>query len=229
MKKLSIGFLVFMSVLLNAYGQDEKIILGVKGGLNIATLSNTGGSASASFGGYSSSYKSKAKLLPHLGVYSQFKISELFAIQPELLFTMKGYSSESKSSSPSYSSTYKNNFTLSYLEIPVQMRLNFNKFHILAGPYVGFLLAATSKSKSEVVDGSTTVTSDDKDTSKDGLNSLDAGIYLGVGYELENGLSFGARWCKGFTDLTDDQSNSVNSTNTNSVFQISVGFNLARF
>jgi hypothetical protein len=221
---LAIFTLVFC-IMTNTYAQDEKIKLGIKGGLNIASISNTG-SGSASYGGYSSSVKNNARLLPHLGVYSEFKFSEIFSLQPELLFSMKGSSIVSKATSPGSSSEYTNKIGLSYLDIPVQLRFNISKFHILVGPYVGFLLAANSKSKSEVINGSSKVVSESKSTSKDGLRSTDAGIYIGGGYEFDNGLNLGLRWCRGFSDIYE-ASNSSN--NSNSVIQFSIGYKLAGF
>jgi hypothetical protein len=228
MKNTIIILATIFCMMHNLYAQD-KINIGVKGGINIASMSNVG-SASASFGSSSSSNKNKPRILPHFGIYSEIKVNDVFSFQPELLFSMKGYSNEAKAINgfTSSSSETNNKLALSYIDIPLQMRFNFNKFHILAGPYIGFLVAATYKTNSEVIIGSSSSKSESKSTSKENFNSPEAGIYLGAGYELENGLSFGARWCRGLSDVTDNNSTAGNN-NSNSVFQISLGYKLASF
>lgn len=221
-KLIILGVLFF--AISNVYAQDEKILIGIKGGLNIASISNNGGGSTVTFGSTTSSYKNKVKFLPHAGAYAELKINDFFSVQPELLFSMKGYGSESKvSSGPSNSSEYKGSLVLSYIDIPVQARFNLGKgFHLLAGPYIGILLAAKSKDESTVISGSTKVMEESTSTSKSGLQTTDVGVYIGAGYELESGLSFGLRWCKGFTDITKASTAAygyyvANPANTNSV------------
>ena len=217
----------------NTYAQDGKITLGVRAGLNIASISNKGDASVNAFGS-SSSVKTSPKFLPHLGLFSEIKLSDdgFFSLQPELLFSMRGYSYKAKASSGSSSSQTDIDLVTSYIDIPLQLKFNFGKgFYVMAGPYVGFLLTATSKTKTKVVNGSTSSTTEDKDTSKDGLNTMDAGMYLGAGYQLESGLSFAVRWCRGFSDINDYGSTTplIRVKNSNNIFQFSVGFRLKSF
>ncbi|MNQ60224.1 hypothetical protein D3C85_744960 [compost metagenome] len=75
-----------------------------------------------------------------------------------------------------------------------------------AGPQIGFLLAAKNE-KTDV---------------KDSFNIFDFGVNFGLGYKLDNGLNFGARYNLGLTDINNLENSS--SKNKNSVFQISVGY-----
>jgi len=224
--KSILSFLVILSCVFgNAYAQDEKISLGVKGGLNIASISNSGSAkVSTGFGGASS--KNKSRLLFHLGGYSEIKVNDFFSVQPELLFSMKGGGSEAKSSVLGNSYEDKSTITLSYLDIPVLARFNFGKgFNLVVGPYLGFLVAAKYKSESISTVGGTTNTVKNEGSDKDGFNTVEGGINLGVGYQMENGLNFAVRWVRGFGSIYD-----VSSYNrSNNVFQFSVGFDLAKF
>jgi hypothetical protein len=211
--------LLIMPMAFKTYSQDEKINLGVKGGLNIATLSGLS-SASASYGGSSSSTSNSPELLPHLGVYSEFKLGNVLSFQPEILFSMKGYHSKSTSTVGSNSSTYETNVRLSYIDIPLQLRFNLGKgFNILAGPYVGFLVGANSKSTSTA--NNVTSTSTDKTTTA--FNKTQIGLNLGVGYQFDMGLGIAATFNKGFSKVYE------NFTNTSNVFQISLSYRLAKF
>lgn len=227
MKNTIIIFAIAFCMMQNLYSQDN-INIGLKGGLNIASITNTGGSGSSSNFAGSYSVKNRPRLLPHFGLYSEFKINEIFSFQPELLFSMKGYSNKTEYISGGYSVENHYKLTLSYIDIPLQMRFNVSKFHFLVGPYVGFLAGASSTYKSEVVNGPLQGISKSKSTSKVGLNSPEAGIYLGGGYELDNGLSLGIRWCRGFSDIIGNNNN-AGSNNSNSVFQFSLGYKLASF
>lgn len=215
--------LLLMPLAFKTYSQDEKISLGVKGGLNIASISGLN-SASSSWGGTSSSVSNPPRLLPHLGIFSEIKIASIVSFQPEILFSMKGYHTKSKSSSGSTSSEFDDKVTLSYIDVPLQLRFNIGKgFNILAGPYVGFLMGASDKSTSIVTNGTNSTKSENNSSGTDGFNKSQVGLNLGVGYQFENGLNIGATWNKGFSKVYNAY------TNTSNVFQISVAYRLAKF
>src|SRR5690606_12608379 len=94
MKKPFIA-LVLSCFLYTAYGQDEKINIGIKAGVNFASVSEAGG-ASGSFGANGASYTNKTVILFHAGGYSEIRVNDFFSVQPELLFSMKGGGNESK-------------------------------------------------------------------------------------------------------------------------------------
>ena len=219
MKKTFIA-LVLSCFLVTAYGQDKKISIGARAGLNIANISNSG-SGNITLGNSSASSKNTSKLLFHVGGYSEIKVNDFFSVQPELIFSMKGGGYESKSSSFGNSSEFTESLTLSYLEIPILARFNFGKgFNVIAGPHFGFLMGAKYKSKSVSTSGSTSTTVETESTDKDGLNSFEPGVNVGVGYQLENGLNFGVRWVRGFNSIYENS----NYNRSNNVFQFTVGF-----
>ena len=57
---------------------------------------------------------------------------------------------------------------------------------------------------------------------KDDIKSIDFGFNLGVGYKMDSGLNFGARYNLGLSDLWDIDTGGIK--NQNSVIQVSVGF-----
>ena len=83
-------------------------------------------------------------------------------------------------------------------------------FSLELGPQVGFLLSAK-----EEFDGES-----DEDI-KDFIKGTDFGVNFGIGYQMETGLNFGARYNLGLSDIPED---SGGDSIKNGVFQISVGY-----
>lgn len=76
------------------------------------------------------------------------------------------------------------------------------------GPQLGFVVSAKAKAGDIEAD------------IKDFVNTIDFGVGLGLGYELETGLNFGARYNYGLSNLNKEG----DAKNNNSVFQLSVGY-----
>ena len=131
----------------------------------------------------------------NFGVMSEIPISEKFSFQPELMYSGQGYSFND------------NTVALSYLNVPLMAKYYVIKgLSVEAGPQIGFLLAAKNE-KTDV---------------KDSFKTVDFGVNFGVGYKLDNGLNFGARYNLGLTDINNVDNSS--SKNKNGVFQVSVGY-----
>ena len=155
-------------VLVSTSGLAQSINTGVKVGLNSATIggSDASGQSITSF---------------NAGIFATFDVAGLLALQPELLYTMKGY----KASYPvpdvigpipfgSGNLTAK----ISYLEIPVLLKLNTSSLgiirpNIFAGPEVAFKLSSKATS------GSPSSTQDLQN-----INSTDFGIIFGAGLNI---------------------------------------------
>lgn len=131
----------------------------------------------------------------NFGVLSEIPISDKFSFQPEIMYSGQGYSFND------------NTIALSYLNIPLMGKYYVTKgLSVEAGPQIGFLLAAKNE-KTDV---------------KDSFNTFDFGINFGLGYKLDNGLNFVARYNLGLTDINNVENSS--SKNKNGVFQVSVGY-----
>ena len=131
----------------------------------------------------------------NFGVMAEIPISTKFSFQPELLYSRQGFS------------VGKNVNELNYLNIPLMGKYYLTEgLSLEAGPQIGFLLSAKNKS----IDV------------KDSFNKLDFGINLGIGYKLDNGLSFNARYNQGLSNVNDVSG--LTDKNRNGVFQVSVGY-----
>lgn len=115
--------------------------LDIKGGLNIA---NQRGEAYEGAEDYQ-----KAKLGAVAGIGAQLGLTDMFAIQPEVLFSMKGTKMEMSEGEITAESSLK----LSYLNVPVLFKLNIpvGKVtpNVYAGPDFGINLAASYDDKVE--------------------------------------------------------------------------------
>lgn len=117
MKKISF-FAVAVVVATTLFAQDPKF--GLKAGLNLATVSNTGGDLKAGF---------------HGGVLAHVHLSPAFSLQPEIMYSTQGskYAANSK-------------LLLNYINIPLLLQYNFdNGFRLQGGPQIGFLIEAKQK------------------------------------------------------------------------------------
>lgn len=129
----------------------------------------------------------------NFGVMTEIPITEKFSFQPEALFSGQGFALNDDV------------VALNYLNIPLMGKYYLTKgFSLEAGPQIGFLLSAKQESVNV----------------KDSFNSVDYGVNLGLGYKLNNGLNFSARYNLGLSNI-----NSTNDyTNKNGVIQVSIGY-----
>lgn len=61
----------------------------------------------------------------------------------------------------------------------------------------------------------------ESDDFKDEMETVDFGLNIGAGYQLENGLLFNARYCYGLSNIVKDAGDEWYKNN---VFQFSVGY-----
>jgi len=145
---------------------------GLKGGINLAEVNGNPGT-------YFSLPKKTVSF--HAGAYTQFSITYKFSIQPEILFSRKGFKAGNSGVAGS-----TNNFSLDYFEVPVLFSFLFvNNLSLLVGPQASLLI---------------TVKENDRELDKAGYNSFDYGAAFG----LEGRFSFfriGARFNNSFKNI----------------------------
>ena len=215
--------LLFISIItLSVITTNAQVAFGIKGGLNVSSVSNLANNFAA-IGSSSASNKSKLKLGGQFGIYANIKFGDVLGLQPEVLFSMKGYKYVSESKSSSFEAKRTDNVNLNYVEIPLQLRINpVKSFYILVGPYLGILAGASTVSTSySSAPPNAPVTTETKSSSTNGLRSIDFGIAAGLGLKTENGFTMGLKYSRGFVSIVE---NDNNSPNVNSVFQLFVGF-----
>ena len=114
----------------------------------------------------------------HGGVLVDLGITENFIIEGGLIYSGKGYAADEGDGSLSFN----------YLEIPITAKYQLESgLNFILGPYIGILMSASSDPEIPDVD------------IKDFMESTDIGLKVGLGYQLESGLGFGAHYSMGFT------------------------------
>ena len=204
MKKLFLCAAIAVFAFMNVDAQEVKF--GAKAGLNLASIS---GDDTGDLDGRTSF---------HVGGVVEIVISEKFSVQPELLYSAQGAKSTFEDSFEKEETTIK----LDYINIPIMAKYYVTEgFSVEAGPQIGFLISSeaeydyTDKEDPEFNESGT-------EDLKDEIKSTDFGLNLGLGYKMDSGLNFGARYNLGLSDLWDVDNGGIK--NQNSVIQVSVGF-----
>ena len=175
----------------------QEVTFGVKAGVNFSDIT----------GDDVDSFKGLTAL--HVGVMAEIEFSEKFSFQPELMFSAQGSDYEDTFDGETYKGTVKTHF----INVPLMAKYYvIEGLSIEAGPQIGLLLSAKDEYEG------------DEEDLKDYLKSLDIGLNFGLGYKLDNGLNFAARYNLGLTDFNDDTDFLGDSSYKNSVIQLSVGF-----
>ncbi len=204
MKKLIliIAIVVFGLTNLNAQG----VTFGAKAGLNLASIS----------GDETEDIEGRTGF--HVGVVAEISISDKFSVQPELLYSAQGAKSNYEDAFEKDEATIK----LDYINLPIMAKYYVAEgFSIEAGPQIGFLM--NSEADYDYIDKEDPEFSESgTEDLKDVIKGMDFGFNLGLGYKLESGLNFGARYNLGLSDLWDVDTGGVK--NQNSVIQVSVGY-----
>ena len=134
----------------------------------------------------------------HLGAVVEFSLSEQFSIQPEVMYSGQG----AKIKEGGEEATLQ----FDYINIPILAKYYVTEgLSLELGPQIGLNI----NSKLEF-DGDTEEIED--------TESLDLAGAFGLGYKLDQGLFFQARYNLGFTDISKDEDVK------NGVFQLSVGY-----
>jgi len=171
MKKISLLMFAFF-ITATLFAQDAKF--GLKGGLNVATLTNNQGGERGS------------KLGFHAGILGHVHLSPTWALQPEVVYSSQG---------AKYTvSDGEHELALNYINIPLQLQYMFdNGFRVQTGPQVGFL-TNVKDSRNNVETGF--FTSDD-------FKSVDFSWSVGLGYLTYSGLGIDGRYNFGISNIND--------------------------
>lgn len=186
MKKLGkislvVLFAFGLTTTVNAQVNDAgKPQIGIKGGLNFSNLYTKDVDDNNMLTGFNA------------GLYANFPITNFIAIQPELLYSIKG--SELVYNNAFAEGTAK--FELNYIELPVLLKINVAKnINIHAGPYFAYLIDAqvTNETDSGNFDF-------EKNYNNDDFNKFDAGLSAGVGFDLKT-IGIGLRYNYGLSTV----------------------------
>lgn len=168
MKKL---FCIVAAIIILSTAKAQETHFGVKAGVNIASVEVEDGD----------DLNSKVGL--HVGGLAHIHISQHFALQPELVFSMQGGKAEDNDDVK---------LKLNYINIPVLAQYMINDgFRLQTGPQLGFLVGAESKAGDVEVD------------QKDNYSTVDFSWTFGAGYLFPSGFGVDARYNHGISNISD--------------------------
>ena len=182
---------IFLIVLFSSFivtGQVE-FKPGVKAGLNVANITHTNFEVKSDF---------------YVGVLFGLKFSEIYTLQPEVLYSRQG-------ARPKLDGGSDFDIELEYLSLGFANKfLLFKgvKLHTVVGPFFDI------KTKDNL----------DYSNSFDIFGNFDVGFFVGLDYEFSSGLGIDLRYKMGLVDLGGIDVNSVRQHN-NKVFQFGLSYN----
>lgn len=156
--KIKKEIITCLYLLAGFYLHAQDIAIGARGGISIPNLSASGSEQNPLNTGYSS------RLGPEFGVFAEFKMSDLFSIEPMVEYSSQGGKKNGlqafpvpsdlaamfpSGQAPTYLyANFKSEAKINYLMIPVLAKFGYDfgespfRIYIDAGPFVAFLLSA---------------------------------------------------------------------------------------
>ena len=192
MKKLLFVPLLLISVTMFA----QTYQFGLKGGINVSNF--TGSSLD--------NVDKKALVGFQGGAFLSLLMGDHFAIQPEAVFSSQGARVSTVNGDE--------NWRVSYLNIPVELKVRFNGgFYLEAGPQIGFKLNETVPNQSG-------------GSAEDFAKNLDFSVNAGLGFHGKSGLGIGARYAVGITKVGNLEDSDFDPNFKNGVAQLFVFYTL---
>ena len=201
---------------------DAQVTYGIRAGVNYATWMGDDIQIIEDLVDKTDGYVvAKGRTGMHIGGYVHIPISEVFAFEPGLAYSKKGYSLKGDFQIPVLKYLNINaraQVQSHYIDIPLVMKANVYKgLQIYAGPQVSYLVRSTLNAKLGVF-GITLFNRGIGITER--FNKVDMGLTGGIGYQFENGLNLQAGYDYGLSTLDKNENYSA----YNRVVKVSVGY-----
>lgn len=163
--------------------------LGIKGGVSFTTVRGSGADGMG---------KTDLKTSFHAGAFAQLRVTNSFSVQPELLYSRKGFLGEGTAAAPSVK--------LDYIDLPILAVYNLSyRWSVHAGPQIGFLVAYREN---------------DREMDRGNYRATDVGGAVGIEFRAAF-ARLGARYNHGFIDVNTATSDLKNSALQ---FYLGIGF-----
>jgi hypothetical protein len=217
MKKISIIILVTLAFTINiGFAQDRenetdlrrKLLFGLKAGANLSNVYNESGE----------DFVADAKLGFVGGAFIAIPIGKYFGVQPEALYSQKGFSGRGTILDGKYNFTR----TTHYLDVPLMFSVKPGEFlTLLVGPQYSYLFNQT-----DVFQNATTSIAQEQEFENDDIRKNTLSAIVGVDLTLKHFVvSARAAW--------DIQNNNGNGTSTtpqykNAWYQLTLGYRFYR-
>lgn len=169
------------TVVAQQVSKEKFINIGIKGGLNVFNINNNN----------NANYDSKLGV--NAGLIGHIHLTRQIALQPEIVYSVQGAKFNTAG--------ITTKLNLGYINVPLMLQYMFdNGFRLQAGPQIGFLASAKSKTNNLSVDV------------KNSFKKVDFALGAGIGYvEPSSGLGIDVRYNLGLSDISE--STAVKSTN----------------
>jgi len=192
MKIISVAVLLMVS--LNSFSQMRY---GIKVGANFANINHN-------FANPDFELPTKIRLAYNIGAIIEYPLSEIITLQSGLQLTSKGYSSNF---------LFKR-YSITYLEVPINVAYKIRDFRIIVGPYIAFGISGKTKLRGTLVYKGTvvkdvdikfkgTLNESDFNPSITYIKGLDYGLSFGIGYNI-GPMMINAGYGLGLANLTPD-------------------------
>ena len=158
-----------------------RVNIGIKGGVNVYNVHNDNNT------------RYDPRIGFNFGLLGHIHLNTNFAIQPEIVYSAQGAKQTVTNGT--------NKLNLDYINVPVLLQYMFdNGLRLQAGPQVGFLVSAKSKSGNNSIDV------------KNDMNPIDFALSFGGSYVIPaTGFGIDARYNLGLNNI--NKNGTVNSTN----------------
>lgn len=181
-------------------GAFAQLSMGPKLGLNVSSLTGDGSNFRAGM---------------NVGIFANYRINKLLAIQPEFYYSMQGAGFDDI---PVLTKTLESNYTSHYLNIPVLLKIYpCAGLNVHFGPQFGFCVDDEYKAKLAGKE----ISSKDLEPYGYGYKAktFDFSLALGVGYEFDFGMTIDARYNFGLSNVYDEE-----GSPNNTMFMLSLGY-----
>ena len=183
---------------------EPGVQVGIKGGLSIASVIKTS----------DNSFSSTPLLGFHGGLELQLPLGRVLSIQPEVLFSQKGY----RTPGTAFGNDYDYRRYLNCLDIPLLLRINASRaFGILIGPQYSYLLGTHTTFKT----GNNTIVEDVNNNNGNIQKNLLGGV-IGAEVQLDEHLFIYGRYSLDFRNNNGDGTSTTPSYK-NQVLQFGLG------
>jgi hypothetical protein len=167
---------------------ETKTRFGIKGGVNLASLEIDDDTPATNF-------NTNSKTSFHVGVYANIPLSDMFRLQPEILYMGAGSKVRGTPLSGNQGGTLNYEADFDYIAVPLKVQLATKSgFFVEAGPQFSFLTTARQDNK----------TGTDPDIKDEGIvKKTDLSGVAGIGYMSRIGLGIHATYVHGFNNVFD--------------------------
>lgn len=206
MKKVILAAIAFMAF---GFANAQDARFGLKGGIDFSNF--TGDTEGIDF---------KSRVGFTIGGFVEIKFSEKFAIQPEILYATQGAKVKNFGVQlDNWTYVVGNvNFNLAYINVPLMFKYYASEgFALEAGPQIGFLTSAKSK---------TTVNGYNRSHEmnvKDSFQSIDFALNFGASYDFTKNVSIDGRYNLGLANIAKTEAGDETKLH-NSVFLVTLGY-----